>query len=164
MQPEPSTTSQNIPAPGNPLFPSPTSQHGQPRDDDLQDSLQPHPGELRGEPGSPPGGNAADATRSNATSDDGHAVDTFGLSGAETTTPPPRDRISEYENARVKTPKKPSEGPLFEVVKSNRRPDDKSSPIAKLPNGESACRHFVCSKILTPDRGLDPRHRPSLAE
>jgi hypothetical protein len=25
---------------------------------------------------------------------------------------------------------------LFEVIKSNRRPDDKSSPIAHLPNGE----------------------------
>jgi hypothetical protein len=165
MQPEPSTTSQNIPAPGNPLFPSPTSQHGQPRDDDLQDSLQPHPGELRGEPVPPPGGNAADATRSNATSDDGHAVETL-LRGTDSSTPPPRDRISEYENARVKTPKKPSEGPLFEVVKSSRRPDDKSSAIAKLPNGEysSSVIDSVHRQVLMHSRGLDPRHCPSLAK
>jgi hypothetical protein len=71
-----------------------------------------------------------------ATSADGNTLEPLGLRGSKASTPPPRDRISEYENARVKTPKKPAEGPLFEVIKSNRRPDDKSSAIAKLPNGE----------------------------
>jgi hypothetical protein len=131
MQSEPTKASQHVPTPEDLPQSPPTSQHGQLRSDDLQDSLQPHPGEQQGEPGPPTGGKERDATRSNATSDDGHA-------GNDASTPPPRDRISEYENARVKTPKKPSEGPLFEVIKGNRKPDDKSSPIAKLPNGE--CR------------------------
>ncbi|KAH5766119.1 hypothetical protein HBI16_151060 [Parastagonospora nodorum] len=136
MQSEPTKASQHAPTPEDAPHPPPTSQHGQPRDDDLQDSLRPHPGEQRGEPEPPSSGNEneGDATRSSATSSDGNAVETFGLRANEASTPPPRNRISEYENARVKTPKKPSEGPLFEVIKSNRRPDDKSSPIAKLPN------------------------------
>jgi len=136
MQSEPTKASQHAPTPEKAPHPPPTSQHGQPRDDDLQNSLQPRPGEQREEPGPPPGGNDGDATRSSATTSDSKAVETFGLRGNDAPTPPPRNRISEYENARVKTPKKPSEGPLFEVIKSNRRPDDKSSPIAKLPNGE----------------------------
>jgi hypothetical protein len=136
MQSEPTKASQDVHTPKDPPQPSPTCQHGQLRSDDLQDSLQPHPGEQQGEPEPPMGGKERDATRSNATSEDGHAVETLGLRGNDASTPPPRDRISEYENARVKTPKKPSEGPLFEVIESNRRPDDKSSPIAKLPNGE----------------------------
>jgi hypothetical protein len=50
-------------------------------------------------------------------------------------------RITEYENARLKSPQKPAEGPLFEIVKSNRNPDDKKSPIAEFPTGE-------CSAVL----------------
>jgi hypothetical protein len=167
MQSEPTKASQSILTPEDTPHPSPTSQHGQPRNDDLQDSLQSHSGEQRGELEPPLGGNERDATRSNATSDDGNAVETFGLRGTDASTPPPRNRISEYENARVKTPKKLSEGPLFEVIKSNRRPDDKSSPIAKLPNGK--CRtsddESVCiRKHLTTSRGPHPCHRPSFAQ
>jgi hypothetical protein len=140
MQPAPTKASQNIPAPEKTRQPSPTSQHGQRRHDDLQDPLQPHSGELRGESEPPLGGTTRDAMPSDATSSDEDTRETLGVRGTKVSTPPPppppRDRISEYENARVKTPKKPSEGPLFEVIKSNRRPDDKSSPIAKLPNGE----------------------------
>jgi hypothetical protein len=51
--------------------------------------------------------------------------------------PPPRNRITEYENALAQTPKKRAQGPAFEVIKSARKPDDKSCAIAKLPNGES---------------------------
>lgn len=136
MQSESPKASQNIPTQQNHVYPSPTSQHGQLRSDGLQHSLQPHPGELWGEPELPTEGDQADATRANATSNDGSAAEIGGLKGMKVTTPPPRDRISEYENARVQTPKQPSEGPLFEVVKSARKPDDKNSPIAKLPNGE----------------------------
>ncbi|KAJ5065210.1 hypothetical protein J3E72DRAFT_235591 [Bipolaris maydis] len=57
-----------------------------------------------------------------------------GLKGGARPSPTPRDRITEYENALANSPRKPADGPLFEVVKSNRNPDDKSSPIAKLPN------------------------------
>lgn len=136
MQSEPPKASQHAPPPEDTPQPLPTSQHGQLRSDDLQDALQPHADEQQGEPEPPTGGQERDATRSNATSDDGRAVETLGLRGNDASTPPPRNRISEYENARVKTPKTPAEGPLFEVIKSNRRPDDKSSPIAELPNGE----------------------------
>ncbi|KAL1619959.1 hypothetical protein SLS56_009878 [Neofusicoccum ribis] len=48
--------------------------------------------------------------------------------------PPPRNRIAEYENALSPTPPRKPEGPIFEVVKKNRRAGDKSSPVAKLPN------------------------------
>lgn len=136
MQPEPSNATQNIPTQQSNRQTPPTHHHGQHRDDDLQDSLQPHSGELRGEPEPPAGGSGSrrDATRSDATSDEGHAAESVGLKGVKVTTPPPRDRISEYENARIKTPRKLAEGPLFEVIKSNRKPDDKNSPIVKLPN------------------------------
>ena len=50
--------------------------------------------------------------------------------------PPPRNRIVEYENALAQTPRKRNQGPAFEVIKSARKPDDTSCPIAKLPNGE----------------------------
>lgn len=43
-------------------------------------------------------------------------------------------KIVEYENALVHTPRKKPEGPLFEVIKKKRNPDDKSCPIEKLPN------------------------------
>lgn len=49
--------------------------------------------------------------------------------------PPPRNRIAEYESALALTPPRRSEGPIFEVVKKSRKAGDKSSPIAKLPNG-----------------------------
>lgn len=142
MQPAPSQASQNIPSQQNDASPSPTSHHGQLRDDDLQDSLQPHTGEPQGPPGPPTGGTDGDATRPDGRS----AAEDVGLSGVKAATPPPRDRISEYENARVKAPRKPSEGPLFEVLKSNRKPDDTHSPIATLPNGESTahCSCHIC--------------------
>jgi len=165
MQSEPSKASQNIPTQQTTASPSPTSQHGQRRSDDLQDSLQPHSREPQGEPGPPKGDNQGDATRLGATSDESNAVEIVGLKGIKATTPPPRDRISEYENARVKTPKRTSEGPLFEVVKSNRRPDDKSSAIAKLPNGASKTTvTCIVEERLIPSRGPDPRHRPSFAQ
>jgi hypothetical protein len=171
MHPEPSTAFPNTPSPENTLPPSLTSQHGQRHDDDLQGSRQPHSRELRGTPEPSTGGNAADATRSNATSDDEQTVNTFGVRGTDASTPPPRDRISEYENARVKTPRKPLEGPLFEVIKSNRRPDDKSSPIAKLPNGECPASWNAFSLVSVPNamlmsdnRGLDSCHCSPFAQ
>ncbi|KAF2032667.1 hypothetical protein EK21DRAFT_109740 [Setomelanomma holmii] len=130
----PTKASQNIPSQQNTRTASSTSQHGQLRDDDLQDSPQPHSGEMRGEPEPPTRGDEGAASRSTATSDDGDASGTFRLRGIDGSTSPSRNKISEYENARVKTPRKPAEGPLFEVIKTPRRPDDKSSPISKLPN------------------------------
>lgn len=110
--------------------PTPTSHHGHHLldDDGSQHSLLPHAQELQGEAESSTGGNGRDAMRTNA-------VENGGLRGAGPATPPYRDRISHYETARAYSPQKTSEGPLFEVIRSNRSPDDNTSPIAKLPNG-----------------------------
>ncbi|KAF1919568.1 hypothetical protein BDU57DRAFT_546198 [Ampelomyces quisqualis] len=99
-------------SPEAPSHPSTTSQHGQCRDHDLPGALQPRSRELRGQ------------------------VEPLGVKGIETATPPPRprDRVSDYENAGIKTPKPSPQGPLFDVIKSNRRPEDATSPTAKLPN------------------------------
>lgn len=137
MQSEPLDVTQN-PSPHQVASdPAITSQHGQLRDNDLQDSLRPHLGGLRRESQSPTGGNTRDATRSTSTSDDGDSAEVGGLKGLGIATPPPKNRITEYENALSRSARKSPEGPLFEVLKSNRRPDDKSSPIANLPNGKS---------------------------
>ncbi|KAI4726964.1 hypothetical protein E4T49_05202 [Aureobasidium sp. EXF-10728] len=46
-----------------------------------------------------------------------------------------RNRIAEYENASAASPsRKKTEGPAFAVVKKPRKPGDKHSPIADLPN------------------------------
>ena len=53
----------------------------------------------------------------------------------DTPSPPLRDnRITEYERASTSSLKK-REGPGFEVIKKNRSPGDKRSPIQELPNG-----------------------------
>ncbi|KAH6614034.1 hypothetical protein C7974DRAFT_475867 [Boeremia exigua] len=110
-----------------------TSQHGQRRDDDPQPPLQPHSGGSRGDSESPSGGDTRDATRS-ASPSAGADAETEGLKGLRLSTPPPRNRIDEYEKALSKSARKNPEGPLFEVIKSVRKPDDKRSPIAHLPN------------------------------
>jgi hypothetical protein len=135
MQPAPSNTPHNIPTLQN-TPDSPNHHHGQRRSDDLQDSLQSPPGEQRGAPGLPSSGDGRDATRPGATSGDGDATDVPRLNSTRAITPPPRDRITDYENARLKSPQKPAEGPLFEIVKSNRKPDEKKSPITDFPTGE----------------------------
>ena len=57
------------------------------------------------------------------------------LSPKGTPSPPAgRNRITEYEKAST-PPIRKREGPGFEVIKTNRSPSDKSSPIQELPNG-----------------------------
>lgn len=59
------------------------------------------------------------------------------------TSPPPpatpshvqRNRIDEYEKASTPPVGRKREGPAFEVIKKQRAPGDKRSPIAELPNG-----------------------------
>jgi hypothetical protein len=136
MQPESTHAPRNIPTQQDTPITSPTPHYGQRRDNDLPDSLQPHSSEPRGEPQPLSSGTERDETRSGLAGDDGDTMEAIGLKCADASTPPPRDRITEYENARVKSPSKPSEGPLFEVVKVHRKPDDKNCPITKLPNGE----------------------------
>ena len=113
-----------------PESPATTPQHGL-QDRDQQLSLLPRPSEEQGEP-EPSDSSRLDASRESSRDRDGGAP--ARLSPAS---PAPRDRITEYENALVQTPRKRYQGPVFEVIKSARKPDDKSCPIAKLPNGES---------------------------
>lgn len=172
MQPESTHESQDGPQHLDVLNTAPTSQHGQHRDDDLQASLHAHSGELRGEPESPTGGNGRDATRADASPNDGD-TEAVRLRGSQTSiTPPPRNRITDYENALSISPRKSPGGPLFEVIKGNRRPDDKTSAIAKLPSGKfSALMSYMLVDqcitgiaSLTLCRDLDPRHCSSFAE
>lgn len=68
------------------------------------------------------------------------------LSPSESPSPPPppppatpshvqRNRIDEYEKASTPPVGRKREGPAFEVIKKQRAPGDKRSPIAELPNG-----------------------------
>lgn len=61
-------------------------------------------------------------------------LDADDSSGLKKPSPPPVNRIAEYENALSPTPPRKHEGPVFEVVKKSRKAGDKSSPVAKLPN------------------------------
>jgi hypothetical protein len=136
MQPESPNESENAFTP--PIASEPpqtTSQHGQRRDDDPQPPLQPHSSGSRGRPESesPSGGDSRDATRSGTPSADGDA-ETEGLKGLRLPTPPPRNRLDEYEKALSESARKNPEAPLFEVIKTVRKPEDKRSPIAHLPN------------------------------
>ncbi|OSS45002.1 hypothetical protein B5807_09152 [Epicoccum nigrum] len=135
MQPEsPNESEQTTTPPDASQTLRSTSQHGQRRDDDPHPPpLQPHSGGSRGGSVSPSGGNSRDATRSGTPGANGDA-ETEGLKQLRLSTPPPRNRIDEYEKALSKSARKNPEGPLFEVIKSVRKPDDKRSPIAHLPN------------------------------
>ena len=134
MQPESTNESEKAStSPTAPESPRYIFQHGQRRDDDLQSPLQPHSRGSRGASESPSGGDRRVATRSGIFSADADA-ETEGLKSLRLSTPPPRNRIDEYEKALSKSARKNPEVPLFEVIKSNRKPDDKRSPIACLPN------------------------------
>ncbi|SMR61546.1 unnamed protein product [Zymoseptoria tritici ST99CH_3D1] len=57
-----------------------------------------------------------------------------GLNIRDTPSPPAYNRIVEYEQAATPSARKKDEGPVFEVVKKARSPNDKRSPIQDLPN------------------------------
>lgn len=59
-----------------------------------------------------------------------------GLNIRDTPSPPAYNRIVEYEQAATPSARKKDEGPVFEVVKKARSPNDKRSPIQDLPNGK----------------------------
>jgi hypothetical protein len=59
------------------------------------------------------------------------------LNARNTPSPPAYNRIVEYEQAAVPSARKKDEGPVFEVVKKVRSPNDKRSPIQDLPNGKT---------------------------
>jgi hypothetical protein len=65
------------------------------------------------------------------------AADLYESTPLSQTSPSPGNRIVEYEKSVAQLIRKKSDGPVFEVIKNARRPDDKSSPITSLPNGAS---------------------------
>lgn len=136
MQPEPRNVLDKVSTQRIASATNSSPQHGQHRDDNLQASLLLVPDELQGASEPQPSGDRQVATRADAMKHDGAEVAATELNRPQSSTPQARNRIAEYENALVTPPRKNSGGPLFEVIKTNRAPDDKSSPVAKLPNGE----------------------------
>lgn len=140
MQPESSAVSEQADTESYTQQPAQSSQHGL-RDHDPRVSLS-------------SAGNADAGTTTAATSADQLALDAAlaaslqesagsgaqsnqdrGLSSRNTPSPPARNRIAEYEKAST-PPVRKREGPAFEVIKKQRSPNDKRSPILELPNGE----------------------------
>ncbi|KAL9088443.1 MAG: hypothetical protein Q9165_006167 [Trypethelium subeluteriae] len=134
MQPELSTASQNSPPQGNVETTDSSTQHG------LRDSEQPAP-PLSYEHGHGARDSSPRESHIETNSNGSHrgnsrnAGDNNGrMSESKTPSPSPGNRITQYENAILTPPRSKSEGPLFEVIKTNRKPGDKRSPIARLPN------------------------------
>ncbi|KAF1993239.1 hypothetical protein P154DRAFT_82571 [Amniculicola lignicola CBS 123094] len=130
MQSEPSNVSQNTlnqqPSPDNA---PPASQHGIRLEDDPP-SLLPHHEERREPRSAVIGGD----TPPSSSSSPERVSDADEATRLSPTSPSPRNRIAEYENVSSQPSRSRSEGPFFEVIKSNRKPGDKSSPILTLPN------------------------------
>ncbi|KAH7115935.1 hypothetical protein B0J11DRAFT_538770 [Dendryphion nanum] len=128
MQPESTNASKNDslqqPTPDNSFT---SSQHGI-RDHDLQASLRSHHEEQRV---------PRQITRRDSESplpSPERVAYTHEAARLSPTSPSPRNRIEEYENALNSSTKKWSDGLVFEVIKKERKPDDKASPISTLPN------------------------------
>lgn len=134
MQSEPSTTTPTT------ITESHTHETTEPREHGL------HPHEPAAVALSPAHDNGAEAGTT-TTADEQLALDAaFARSLAEqphtsgrlsppgTPSPPVLNRISEYEKAST-PPVRKKEGPVFEVIKKQRSPGDKRSPIQELPNG-----------------------------
>ncbi|KAF2808409.1 uncharacterized protein BDZ99DRAFT_572278 [Mytilinidion resinicola] len=104
-------------------------QHGRLPDYDPASSLPPA-GERRA-PDQPPGVVARDDA---APSHSRVAADLHESARLSQTSPSPGSRIEEYEKSVAQLIRKKSDGPVFEVIKKARTPDDKRSPITTLPN------------------------------
>ena len=73
------------------------------------------------------------------------AIDPNETTRLSQTSPSPRNRIAEYENALTQSGRKRSDSPVFEIIKKSRKSEDSSLPIASLPNGTlvfSRCSPF----------------------
>ncbi|KAF2268767.1 hypothetical protein CC78DRAFT_509943 [Lojkania enalia] len=129
MQSEPFNVLNSVPTPAaTPDKHSASSQHGILHGDDPA-SLLPREGEQKDPSSSVLG---RDTIRSAISSERVPDIDESARLSAVPLSP--RNRIAEYESALINSSKKRPDGPLFEVIKTNRKSDDKSSPIAKLPN------------------------------
>ncbi|KAF1950789.1 hypothetical protein CC80DRAFT_597870 [Byssothecium circinans] len=137
MQPESHNVFQNVQNQVAPQNNPSTNQHGLPRDNDRLA----HPPDYEEErtPGSGDDGRVHIDVDFSAREGEGSRVRPNGEEDGSTRlssprTPSPKNRIEEYEKAVASSARKKTEPPTFEVVRSARKPDDKSCAIAKLPN------------------------------
>jgi hypothetical protein len=157
MQSESQAHSTTAVTENSPHSPGPTSQHG----------VHHRDGQI---PGSSP--SADDAASKTSVSAEQQALDSAiaaslqdtvastpakdrRLNRHNTPSPPAYNRIVEYEQAAVPSARKKDEGPVFEVVKKTRSPNDKRSPIQDLPNGESSRSRRPRALLTYSNRDLD---------
>lgn len=137
MQSEPSTLSSRVSTEQEPAqHPAPNSQHGL-HGHDPADGLSTEP-DAGPEKIVPSDQVVLDAALAASLQDGGesHLLDeNRRLNVRDTPSPPAGSRIAEYEKSST-PPVKKREGPVFEVIKKQRNPNDKSSPIQDLPNGQ----------------------------
>ena len=135
MQPEPSTVSSKSSFEEHVPETNPQVQHGS-HDADQQPPPLFHSRE-RGESDASSYSSQFEANSQSSQSDDASAAASRNrrINASKTPSPSPGNRISRYENAIVTPPRLKSDGPAFEVIKTNRKPGDKISPVAQLPNG-----------------------------
>ncbi|KAI9693505.1 MAG: hypothetical protein M1820_009193 [Bogoriella megaspora] len=133
MQSEPTSDSQNTSIESVAESPNTSTQYGLHE----PDYPTPPPSHTRGREGSslPNSGSQRSHSEISARSDASSSRSSVGrLSAPKTPSPSRGNRIAEYENAIATPPRNKFEGPAFEVVKSLRKPGDKTSPVAGLPN------------------------------
>ena len=167
MQPEPPAVPQNEPTETSTQQTTASTQHGL-HDSDATVSLSPAEHAGAGTTTSTPSEQiAADAAFAASVQGerDVPAQESRRLSPKSTPSPPAgRNRITEYEKAST-PPIKKREGPVFEVIKKYRSPNDKSSPIQELPNGTSRGGVLTYSYIADIDlRGLDACTCPPVSD
>jgi hypothetical protein len=131
MQSESFDVPSNVSPQGNPHNSPTPSQHGF-RDDDQPAPLPSHHERQRESPDA----SERDIVTSWPPPPPDHVFDAQHAARLSPTSPSPRNRIEEYENALTRSAKKLVDGPVIEVIKKNRKPDDENCPIANLPNGE----------------------------
>lgn len=113
--------------------PSPPSQHGLQHDYTSPPALPSDGGQGEAESSSDNTNAVPDASQQRRVEDSGETA------RLNLVTTPTGKRIEEYEQSVSSSPRRKPEGPLFEVIKNTKKPGDKKSPIASLPNGMLAC-------------------------
>ncbi|EON60852.1 hypothetical protein W97_00062 [Coniosporium apollinis CBS 100218] len=108
--------------------PSPPSQHGLQHDYTSPPALPSDGGQGEAESSSGNTNAVPDASQQRRVEDSGETA------RLNTVTTPTGKRIEEYEQSVSSSPRRKPDGPLFEVIKNTKKPGDKKSPIASLPN------------------------------
>lgn len=137
MQPEHSSLSSRVSTEQQPdQQPPPTSQHGL-HGHDPADGLSTEP-DAGSEKTIPSDQVSLEAALAASLQDGGESQlpsQNRRLKVRDLPSPTAGSRIAEYEKSST-PPVKKRDGPAFEVIKKQRNPNDKSSPIQDLPNGQ----------------------------